>query len=432
MKERPTDSAARQRGSLDNRIIVLRLLDHLAMGGVQKSVATQLAHHDKERFRFLALTLKRREAWPGCLEIPEFASSRLIPIRHSRDNAGIAALARLLRREGVDILHCHSYFPNTVGRQAALLAGVPVTIAHYHSTYGHRRDLAMAAWERVLFPFTSRALMVSSRAQSAWAGLTGLSTERTEIVSNLIDLSEMRAAAALPSPALDQTLAQCQPDWPLICSVGRLVPLKRTGDIIEAMAILKTRGRPARLVIAGEGPQRPILEQQIRRLGLADRVRLLGCIDDVGPLLARAAAMTLASDVEGFSRCSLEAMACAAPIITTPIGGVDEIDPKGEFLRLIPHRDPTALADALCDLWDHPEETARRIERASEAVGRFDCGPWVRRLESIYEHEIKEAWLAKNRPWGYGGALAGGRLLAERLRWRLLRRLRPSSWEMPS
>jgi len=421
MSEPMSQPPSRRRGSAGRKITILHLLDHLAMGGVQQCLVTQLRHYAKQRFRALVVTLKKEQTWPLWPDIPEIASSRLALIRHERDNAGIAALAELLRRERVDVLHCHSYFPNTVGRQAALLAGTPVTIAHYYSTYGHRRGSSMAAWERVLLPLTSRALMVSRCVEQAWSALAGLPAPRGTVVQVPLDLEKTRSAAALPSPSVEQALAECSPGWPMICSVGRLVRLKRMADIIEATAILKSRNRPVRLMIAGEGPERPALEEQIRRRGLSDRVRLLGNIDEVGPLLARAAASALASDVEGFGLGYLEAMACGAPVITTPIAGATEVDPKGEFLRVVPHRDPSALAEAVCDLLDNPDKTARRIERAARAVERFDCRAWVKRLEAIYTRELRHAWLAKHRPWGYGGRLAKGRLLAERLRWRLLR-----------
>ncbi|MCX7013584.1 MAG: glycosyltransferase, partial [Candidatus Sumerlaeota bacterium] len=220
----------------DRRITVFRLVDHMGLGGVQNSVVSYLRHCDRARYRVVVGALQKKEPWAAWRDAPEIAAARLVRVRHARDTAGIRALANVLRDEKIDILHCHSYYPNTVGRQAALLAGTPVVLAHFHNTYEHRRDARMAAWETVLWPFTSRGLMVSERAREFWADLTRCSTqaapapptnERTTIVNVPIDGENLRAGLDRPTPELERALAECHPDWPMICSVGRLHAHKR-------------------------------------------------------------------------------------------------------------------------------------------------------------------------------------------------------------
>lgn len=407
---------------MNKPIVVLRLVDRLAMGGVQQSVIAYLRHADRGRFRILCAAMQPAAAPPGWLDLPEAAACLTLDARHDRDRRAIRRLACLLVRERVDILHCHSYHANVFGRQAAILAGVPVVIAHYHSTYGHRRDDRFAAWERTLWPFTSRALMVSEAVRQARTEWTGLGAGRSAVVRVPIDIDRLRAARGHSLPALETFLSQGPAGRPLVATVGRLVPLKRVEDLIDAMALLQAEGRDAALAVGGDGPERPRLEARAAERGVARRIAFLGHLPEAAPLLAAAKAFALASDVEGFPQCNLEAMACGVPVISTPAGGAFEADPGARAIVQVPHRDPPGLARAIARLLDAPDEAARRAEAGARIAEQFDAGPWTRRIEALYEEEVAAGWLARNRPWGYGGPLAPARLALERARWRLWRR----------
>lgn len=407
----------------NQQINVLHLLGHLAVGGVQRTVVSLLPYYNRARYRLSLATVKNIQKWEAWAVHPEVAASRYVHVKDARDNAGIAALARLLQKEKIDILHCHAHFASSVGRQAAILAGTPVVIVHFHSTYAHRRDSIMAAWEKVLWPFTSRGLMVSESTLRAWEELTGLPEDRCTVVWGPLDIHRIRGAMSAECPQLDQTLQGVDRDLPVIASIGRLVPLKRVTDTIEAIRLLKNRGTDVRLVVAGDGPDRENLEEQARSSGLSDRIHFLGEVPEVAPILAKSKAFVLSSIVEGLALCNLEAMACGTPVITTHAGGAPlEVDPGNRFLKVVRPRDPMGIADAIADLIEQRDETERRIALASEAVARFDAGRWYRRIEEIYEEELSRNYLKSHLKWGYGGIFAPGRLGLSRAQWRRLRR----------
>ena len=137
--------------------------------------------------------------------------------------------------------------------------------------------------------------------------------------------------------------ARIETDRPVVLCIANLKAYKGHRYLLEAVARLRSRGRPCTLVLAGAGEQRCALEQQSARLGID--VRFLGAHAEVGPLLARADIFVLASLHEGMSNAVMEAMAAGRPIVATDVGGTPELlDGRGV---LVPPRDPGALAAAI-------------------------------------------------------------------------------------
>jgi glycosyltransferase involved in cell wall biosynthesis len=132
---------------------------------------------------------------------------------------------------------------------------------------------------------------------------------------------------------------------PLIVCIANLNPYKGHRTLLEALSLLPAE-LEWRLLLAGEGPERGSISQQARDLGLEERVRLLGLVEDVDGLLQRADVAVLASYTEGLPNAVLEAMAHAVPVVATDVGGVSELLGSGAGL-LVPPRDPEALARAL-------------------------------------------------------------------------------------
>ncbi|MET0658676.1 MAG: glycosyltransferase, partial [Steroidobacteraceae bacterium] len=109
-----------------------------------------------------------------------------------------------------------------------------------------------------------------------------------------------------------------------LCAVFR--PEKAHGDLLQAIAALRAKGIPAVGLFVGDGPERPHVESEVRRLGLTDHVRITGMIKDVRPYLAIADVMTLVSHaIETFSLAALEAMAMGKPMVMTRVGGAEEL-----------------------------------------------------------------------------------------------------------
>lgn len=276
------------------------------------------------------------------------------PISPWRDLAGFVELFRLLRRERPDILHASSSKAGVLGRLAAFVAGVPIRIFSVHGWAFAGRS-GLASWpyrwaDRLVRPLTTVTVCVSEHERTLGIRAGTCSARRTVVIRNAVDLDGI--------PRAGHERAR-----PLVVSVGRLRAPKDFLTLARALAALPAGSFEA--LIVGDGPDRPALESELRRLGLEDRVRLAGERDDVPDLLASADVFVLSSVSEGLPVSVLEAMAAELPVVASRVGGVPELVADGETGFLVPPRDPQALAAALERLVDDGE-----LRRRLGAVGR--------------------------------------------------------------
>lgn len=177
-----------------------------------------------------------------------------------------------------------------------------------------------------------------------------------------------------------------------LLSVGRLVSRKGFADAIEALALLRERGRDVSLAIVGDGPERGRLEDLAKTRGVADHVTFTGKVpdDDLPALYALCDAFVMAprsvgADVEGFGIVYLEANLMAKPVIASRAGGVPDAVIDGKTGLLVAPGDPDAVAKAVAALMDDPAlwERLGRDGRArvlEEFTWKLQAGPFVAAL----------------------------------------------------
>ena len=167
----------------------------------------------------------------------------------------------------------------------------------------------------------------------------------------------------------------------MIVGVGRLVPQKDFGALIEAFAQCRRNGLRARLMILGEGPERPLLEATVRELGITSECRLYGFCMNPLAIMARARLLALSSRYEGFGNVLVEAMGCGTPVVSTdcPHGPSEFLD-GGRYGRLVPVGDGAALARAIAEAVSAPVRRATLIERAAN----FSLSESVQGYERVF------------------------------------------------
>jgi glycosyltransferase involved in cell wall biosynthesis len=152
-----------------------------------------------------------------------------------------------------------------------------------------------------------------------------------------------------------------------IAWAGRLAGEKGLGDLLGAVAGLRIRGRALELLIIGDGPQRPQLEERAVRLGLTDAIEWAGYIGDPSEYLARlrtADLFVLPSRAEGVPKVLVEAMAAGVPVIATRSGATAAVCGDGSRGLLVDPGDAEALSRAIVLTIDDPRGRAARRSRA--------------------------------------------------------------------
>jgi glycosyltransferase involved in cell wall biosynthesis len=141
----------------------------------------------------------------------------------------------------------------------------------------------------------------------------------------------------------------------VIGTAGRLVELKGIDYMLSAAAALLPEFPTLRVEIAGSGPEREKLEALAVRAGLRDRIKFLGWIADIRPVLSGWDVFVMPSLEEGFPIAALDAMGAGLPVIATPVGGVPELIEDGTTGWLVPPRNVESLTARLRLLLSDPE-----------------------------------------------------------------------------
>ena len=288
----------------------------------------------------------------------------------------------------------HAYLPltNFLGTVAGRLALVPVVITSRRALGTHQdRHPLWRPFDR-LANRLSTLVTVNSRAVAAdTVARDGIAPNRLVLIPNGLDFSRFDEPLG-ERAAMRTALGLDTPDGitPGIVVVGNLIPYKGYADLIDAIAQLKPRDRPARFLLVGEdrGIGADLAARACAR-GVADRIAFLGSREDVAKILAAADGFVLPSHEEGFSNALLEAMAAGMPIVATDVGGNGEALEGGRLGTLVPPRDPAALAhaiDLLLDALSDPAGSgaARGAEAARTVRARYGIDRMVEAHMVLY------------------------------------------------
>jgi glycosyltransferase involved in cell wall biosynthesis len=356
---------------------VLHVIQNLHYGGMEKLLADIVRHVDKTRIESHVVALQFLGRYAS--EMQGHAVLHLGPQMSRLSLLWPASLAAFIATLQPDVVHTHSGVWYKAAR-AARLAGVR-RIAH--TEHGQQPEDRVARFlDRRAARLTDAVVAVSQPLRMYMADRLRLPETQIGVIRNGVDTDTFRPRT--PSGALWRELA-LSPGQPIVGSIGRLEPVKGYKVVIEAFAQLCSRGRADRpvLVIAGDGSERAALEALIERLGLRDRVFLLGWRDDALDLYAHFRCFVLGSWSEGTSVSLAEAMSCGLPPAVTAVGGNPDVLGVELAQQMVPPGDVQALARCLENLLDGD---AARIGRVARRRIETDYGlaRMVRQYEAIY------------------------------------------------
>jgi glycosyltransferase involved in cell wall biosynthesis len=365
-----------------SRIRLAYVVGNFVTGGAERHLLELWSRLDREAFEIEIFCFRREGGFRTAVEALGWPVHDLGMGRRLYGPAGLRALARLvagLRRFRPHVVHSYLLWPNLMGSLAGRLAGARRVVAAKRNVDafepGHLR-MANALGLRLATHVTAVSEQV---ARSAVA--LGVARERITVIPNGVDVDRF----ARPPGPRPEPLARLPAGSRVVGSVGCLAPRKDFAVLLEALSRLRERHPEAAAVVVGDGPERARLEARAHALGLNGSVVFVGERDDVDQWLPHFDLFTLASREEGIPNAVLEAMAAGRPVVATAVGGTPEVVEHGRNGRLVPPGDPAALAAALGELMDRPEE-ARRLgaQAARDARERLAIDTMVRRHEAFY------------------------------------------------
>ena len=302
------------------------------------------------------------------------------------DPRGLLRLVRLVRAWKPDVLHSHMVHANLMARALRLFVSTPATISTIHNIYEGGR-LRMAAY-RMTNGLVDQMTIVSQAAADRFVTEGIVPRTLLRVIPNGVDTDQFQNAPAGARQSLRRALGL---DHEFVwLAVGRFEIAKDYPNMLGGFTRVHERFPRAVLLLVGRGSLQGEAEAVTRALGLDGAVRFLGVRQDVPELMRTADAYVMSSAWEGMPMVLLEAAAAGLPIVSTVVGGNDEVVRDQESGLLVPPRDSHALGLAMLQLMELPEAQRRSMgERGRDHVrSHYGLERVVDRWEDLYREVL--------------------------------------------
>jgi glycosyltransferase involved in cell wall biosynthesis len=336
-------------------------------GGGAERVMLTLASEFARRGHGVDLVLASAEG-PYLADVPE--TVRVVDLGSRRVVASLPALIRYLRRERPEAMLSAMGRVNVVALWARRLAGAKTRlVVSEHNTLSLATQGA-ASWrqrfmpwlEHLFYPWADGIVAVSSGVAEDLSQIARLPRGEIEVIYNPFPVDEIarKAEEPLEHPGFEPG------GPPVVLGVGRMMAQKDFPALLRAFARVRSV-RPARLLILGEGEDRPRLEALARELGVAGDVLMPGFVENPYSYMRRSSVLVLSSAWEGLPSVLIEALACGCPVVSTDCpSGPREILADGRYGTLVPVGDDGAMAEGILSALDAPAEPGVLRARAAE------------------------------------------------------------------
>jgi glycosyltransferase involved in cell wall biosynthesis len=387
------------------RLKVLYVINGLGTGGAERSLAEMLPHLATDGVDPLIACLFARSEGVQNSVLSDGFDVRFIAAQ--RVPGRVRYLWRLIREEGVDLVHTAIFESDVAGRFGAVPFHLPVVTSLVNTSYEAIRfqDPNIHPWRlravRIVDSWTARHLTTHFHAITGAvkrAAVTALrvAPERVTVIERGRDPTRL----GLPSPErrhkARMTLGLDQ-DAEVLVNVGRHEFQKGQRYLVEAMArIVRTRPKAVLLIAGREGNLSSELQGLARERGLGNRLRFLGHREDLPEILAAANVFVFPSLYEGLGGAVIEAMALGLPVVASNLEALREVVEPGKNAVLVPRASPEALASTIEALLDDPHRRSLFGER-SRAIfeERFTVERSARRMAALYRRITASPDLAR-------------------------------------
>jgi L-malate glycosyltransferase len=311
-------------------------------------------------------------------DYPALAGSSTYPI------ALASKMIEVSRAQALDLLHVHYAVPHaTAAWMAREVMGedAPRLVATLHGT-----DITLVGAAPNHLAITRHSIeqcdavtTPSAHLRDETRRLLGVREDlKIQVIPNFVDAHRFVPGGA--RAALD-ALFPSGATGPVLVHVSNFRPVKRIADVIAIAARVNLKV-PCRLLLIGDGPERPAAERAVDAAGLRGRTAFTGEREDTPPLLGASDVFLLPSEQESFGLAALEAMSCGVPVVASEVGGLPEVIAHGRSGFLAKLGDVEAMAAHVLAVLANP--TPMKKEARGSAKQRFSAGPAIDAYEALY------------------------------------------------
>ncbi|WP_300663211.1 N-acetyl-alpha-D-glucosaminyl L-malate synthase BshA [Fluviicola sp.] len=296
----------------------------------------------------------------------------------------------VVKYEGLDILHVHYAIPHAsaafMAQQILKAQGINIPFI----TTLHGTDITLVGKDPSFEPVISFCINASDAVTAVSESLmkdtyAHFETKRKiHVIPNFIQSKD-----ELPVINLEKRRHYAQDDELILCHISNFRPVKRITDVVHIFQKVQEQ-LPAKLLLAGDGPDRAIVERLARDLGICHKIIFTGKVRETAPILELSDLFLLPSETESFGLAALEAMAEGVPVVSSNTGGIPEVNIDGfsGFTSNVGDVDSMA-ANAIRILKDKATHQVFR-KNALEQAKRFDLAQILPIYEDLYESVLKE------------------------------------------
>lgn len=312
------------------------------------------------------------------------------------DLALATQMVNLIEHEALDLLHVHYALPHATSAYLAkqivaerskniciitTLHGTDITLVGSDPSYKHVVEFSIDKSDGVT--------AVSEYLKQETYNRFDIKKE-IRVVHNFIDLQRFKK-----SDRSHFRKGICTGNEKIVVHVSNFRKVKRVEDVVDVFGRLLKQGIKAKLLLVGDGPERPHAEKQCRDLGICDHVRFLGKIEAVEEVLSIADLFLIPSGSETFGLAALEAMSCSVPVVSTNVGGLPEVNIHGETGYLCDLGDVESMEKYSAEILTDDELHAKLSANARKHAERFDQDVIVLQYETYYEEVMANMLVAK-------------------------------------
>lgn len=307
------------------------------------------------------------------------------------ETALASAMVNVVLNHSVDLLHVHYAIPHAsaayMARQILQKQGKRIPVI----TTLHGTDITLVGRDKTYKPVVAFSMEESDVLTAVSNNLKEETyrnfsiSKNIEVIHNFVDVERF---GRKPDPAARKIIAPGGEK--ILMHASNFRKLKRVGDVVKVFMEVN-KSIPCRLLLLGDGPDRPELEAMTRDLQMCGRIKFLGKQEQIEDILPLADLFLLTSEYESFGLAALEAMAAGVPVISTDAGGIPEINENGYCGFMSPVGDISQMAKNAISILQDDEVLARFKSNAVTQARKFDIQKIIPIYEELYSRTMNSS-----------------------------------------